>query len=160
MKHKIAVTILVILTIVTVLFIWNNSRKVTDASHSDSAAVAEAVENIVTQNGKKEAGTGWQSILSNIRKAAHAIEFFVFGIEITVLTFIIRKRFTPQELWNILSVSLAIAVVDESIQILSGRGARVQDVLLDFCGATVGFLLTLLIQFIISSCKKKKYKRT
>ncbi|MEG1550746.1 MAG: VanZ family protein, partial [Oscillospiraceae bacterium] len=73
---------------------------------------------------------------------------------------IIRKKFKPQNLWNILSSVLAIAVVDEAIQIFSGRGPAVQDVILDFCGALVGVLLVLLIGFIIASLKgRKKYAK-
>lgn len=156
MKHKIGIAICIVLVVFTVGFIWNNSSKSNTVSHDDSEVVAEKIEQIVTDNGQKEPSDTLSAFLGAIRKAAHAIEFFILGIGLTALTFIIKKRFSPQLLWNILSSSLAIAVIDESIQIISGRGPKVKDILIDFCGAAAGFLLTLFIRFIISSLKKGK----
>ena len=132
-----------------------------EQSRADSKAVAEKIENVITKSDKEEESLITISI-NELRKAAHAIEFFLLGIELTALSFIIKKRFTPQLLWNILSSALTIAVIDEAIQMLSDRGPSVKDVLLDFVGAVIGFLLALFIQFIISSIKKggkKKYAK-
>lgn len=158
MKHKISVAFCVILIILTVGFIWNNSRKPAKQSQADSAAITEKIENVISKDASGDENSFIKLSVAKIRKAAHAIEFFVLGAVLTALTFILKKRFTPQLLWNILSAALAIAVVDESIQILSGRGPTVYDVLLDFCGAVIGFLLTLFISFIISSLKRGKRK--
>lgn len=158
MKHKIAVGICVILIILTVGFIWNNSRKTEEVSNQQSSVVTEKVDKVLSDNNAQASDATFKALMNKVRKAAHAIEFFILGIEISALSFILKKRFLPQSLWNILSSVLAIAVVDEAIQILSGRGPKVQDVLIDFCGAAIGFLLALLIRFIITSCRKGKRK--
>ena len=52
------------------------------------------------------------------------------------------------------------AVLDESLQLLSDRGAMVTDILLDFSGAVCGFaaflLARALARFVAASRQKKK----
>ncbi|MEG0546552.1 MAG: VanZ family protein [Oscillospiraceae bacterium] len=160
MKYKIEVIICSILILVTVAFVWSNSAKTVPESMNDTNIAAKVVEKIADKVDRtdKKKFESYNSFLIYLRKCAHAIEFFVLGAEIAAFSLIIRKKFKPQNLWNILSSVLAIAVVDEAIQILSGRGPSVQDVILDFCGALAGILLALLIGFIIASLKgRKKY---
>lgn len=158
MKHKIAVIICGIIIVLTVSFIWNNSRQPTDESKQASAVVAEKLQQIIPEDSPEEEHSFLSDLKMNIRKAAHAIEFFALGAELAIFSFIIRKRFKPQYLWNILSASLAIAVADESIQILSGRGPKVQDVLLDFGGAFTGILLIFLIYLVVRLFRKRRRK--
>ncbi|MEG1834492.1 MAG: VanZ family protein [Oscillospiraceae bacterium] len=162
MKYKIEVVICSILILLTVAFVWNNSAKTIPESMNDTNIAAKVVEKIADKVDRtdKKKFESYNSFLKYLRKCAHAIEFFSLGAEIAAFSLIIRKKFKPQNLWNILSSVLAIAVVDEAIQIFSGRGPAVQDVILDFCGALVGVLLVLLIGFIIASLKgRKKYAK-
>lgn len=158
MKHKIAVIICGIIIVLTVSFIWNNSRQPTDESKQASAVVAEKLQQIIPEDDAEEEHSFLSDLNMNIRKAAHAIEFFVLGAELAIFSFIVRKRCKPQYLWNILSAALTIAVADESIQILSGRGPKVQDVLLDFGGAFTGILLIFLIYLVVRLFKKRRRK--
>lgn len=48
------------------------------------------------------------------------------------------------------------AFIDESIQLLSGRGAMIQDVWIDLTGVAAGFLLCRLILKIIGNCRRMK----
>lgn len=158
MKHKISVGVCIVLIILTIGFIFNNSRKPVEESNKSSEIVADKITQAV-ENKDNFITTFFQNIVvDNVRKTAHAVEFFVLGIEISTLSFILKKKFKPQSLWNILTAALVVAVADESIQILSARGPKVRDILIDFCGAVAGFLLALLIKFIITSFKgSKKY---
>jgi VanZ family protein len=61
-----------------------------------------------------------------------------------------------QPVINCLSASLAAAVTDESLQLLSARGSQTKDVLLVFCGAVTGMSFILLIYGIIILFKKHK----
>ena len=50
---------------------------------------------------------------------------------------------------------LAVAVSDEFIQYFSGRGSSVVDVVIDFSGATIGFLIIYSIYYFIPAIRKK-----
>ena len=156
MKHKISIAACVLLLAVTVGFVFNNSAKPTAESQQASAAVANKIEQIVQKTDT--GGTKTELVSVNyLRKAAHAVEFFALGLELAVFSLLVgRRKYSFQKLWNVLSVALFVAVADESIQILSGRGPKVRDVLIDFCGAAIGIVLTLLLHYIWISCRKGK----
>lgn len=156
MKHKISIAVCVLLIAVTVGFVFNNSAKPTAESQQAAAVVAETIEEITQKTDTGETQTELVSV-KYIRKAAHAVEFFALGLELAAFSLLVgRRKYSFQKLWNVLSVSLLVAVADESIQILSGRGPKVQDVLLDFCGAAVGIALVLALHYIWISCRKGK----
>lgn len=156
MKHKISIAVCVLLIAVTVGFVFNNSSKPTAESQQASAVVAETIEEVAQKTNSNETQTTLVSV-RYLRKAAHAVEFFALGLELAAFSLLVgRRKYSVQKLWNVFSVSLLVAVADESIQILSGRGPKVQDVLLDFCGAAVGIALVLLLHYIWISCRKGK----
>lgn len=161
MRRKIEIAVCTLLIVLTVGFIWNNSSKPPAESQQVSAAVAEKIGQIAADSRTKAQSSFLDVSVDYIRKAAHAVEFFILGIELTVFSFILRKKLKPQSLWNILSSALAIAVIDESIQILSGRGPKVQDVLLDFCGAVCAAAVVILFYFfVIAIYRRRKHIRT
>jgi len=156
MKHKISIAACVLLLAVTVGFVFNNSAKPTAESQQASAAVADKIEQIVQKTESGETKSELVSV-NYLRKAAHAVEFFALGLELAVFSLLVgRRKYNFQKLWNVLSVALFVAVADESIQILSGRGPKVRDVLIDFCGAAVGIALVLALHYIWISCRKGK----
>ncbi len=156
MKHKAVLTVLIVLIVLTVGFIWNNSRKPEAQSNSDSRVVTDRVERFVKTDAEGENQISYKVLLGKVRKAAHAVEFFALGLEMTALCFVVSKKFSFQKIWNVISAALTVAVTDESIQILSGRGPKVEDILLDLCGASAGILIVLLIWFIALHIKKEK----
>lgn len=82
-----------------------------------------------------------------LRKCAHFFEYFMLGILYFSWIPLLRKKLKNYIIYP-LSFSLATAVADESIQILSGRGPLVQDILLDFCASASAILLSSIILFI------------
>lgn len=147
-----------LLIFLTVAFIFYNSAQPVEESKEKSASVAETIAPKPKEEYEKPAD--WRAFVAHVRKAAHAIEFFVLGLELSALFLAVLHRHSVlQAIWNVLSAALAVAVADESIQILSGRGPKVQDVLLDFCGAAVAMLVSLLIWGCINLCRKQKCKR-
>lgn len=133
MKRKLCIAVCIGCIVLTAAFIFYNSAQPVPESQKASASVADTIASISPNGG--EAPDGWSSFAAYIRKAAHAVEFFVLGTQLSVLFFILFRKHNAQAVWNVLSLALCTAVADESIQILSGRGPKVQDVLLDFCGA-------------------------
>ena len=72
-----------------------------------------------------------------VRKIAHVIEFLVLS---GLLVFCFCGRIAVSG-----GVSFLTAFLDESIQLLSGRGAQITDVWIDLIGVAVGTALGFLI---------------
>lgn len=82
-----------------------------------------------------------------IRKAGHFCEYALLGAEYALC--LGKDRRSLQAVFNCAALGLMTAVADESIQILSGRGPMVTDILLDFCGFGCGFVLLLLMRRVL-----------
>ena len=87
-----------------------------------------------------------------IRKVAHFCEYavlgFLYGIKFR------QGRRNGQWIYNYGMAGLATAVADESIQILSGRGPMVADVLLDFCSFATGFAVLQALAWLMQRWKR------
>lgn len=157
-KQTIATVLLTLLILLTIAFIFENSARREQVSSERSTAVAEAITPIPRDEYEKP--SDWSVFIQHVRKTAHAVEFFVLGLELSALFFfVLKKNGLWQRIWNALSILLAVAVTDESIQILSKRGPKVEDVLLDFCGAAVAAVLALLIYGLVYWRNKRKLHR-
>ena len=79
-----------------------------------------------------------------LRKMAHFAEFGALGLFVCGFT-VNLGRLRGQRLVSLpLLAVLSVAVVDEFIQLLTGRAAMVQDVVLDFAGGFTGLWLVTL----------------
>lgn len=157
MKQKIGIGICLVCILLTVAFIFYNSAQPVPESQKASASVAETIVSVAPNGG--EFFGSWNSFVNYIRKAAHALEFFVLGTELSLLFFAVLQKRGVQAVWNVLTLALLTAVTDESIQILSGRGPRVQDVLLDFSGGAVAMLLFFILFLIVCAVRTATQKR-
>lgn len=154
-KMKVARAACLIAVLLTVAFIFYNSAQPVPDSIEASANVAEQIAAVVPVQDTAENGTNFVQL---VRKAAHAVEFFALGAELSVLFYLLHKRLHIQTLWNTISAALGIAVADEAIQILSGRGPRVQDVLLDLCGALAATALCWMLFGVLYAVRRRKDK--
>ena len=140
--NKAVQAILIVLIIFTIGFIWSNSLKPVHQSNIQSHAVAEKIESITTPNDStKQQNPFIKNLIQNIRKTAHITEFMALGIELSVLSILMNKKNKIQQIWNVFSVGIIIAVVDEALQIISHRGPVVKDILIDSLGLLIGTLL-------------------
>lgn len=151
MKIRHLLCLFAILSLLTVAFIWGNSLKSIPQSSAQSSAVADKVQGIV--DPQKKIDPPVFHIL--IRKLAHVTEFFVLGLFIggftVCLGYELGKRFISMPLL----IVLLIAIGDEWIQVYTGRGSLVTDVLIDFAGALVGLLMAAIAHQIIVKIKRK-----
>lgn len=136
--------ILLAIIVATTVFIWLNSV----VSMEDSAHMSGSL-------------TAWlQEVLHLpisehfLRKTAHFCEYGLLGLE-----YALRKPECRQQFFNAASAGLMTAVADESIQIVSGRGDQVSDILLDFCGFLTGLFLMSLVLFLWDKRKKNAVSR-
>ncbi len=122
----------------TIAFIWFNSF----LGREDSASLSRMIYEWLLSVGIPIPSEHF------IRKLAHFCEYGLLGCELTAL-FWLRSGLRFQSLCNSAFAALLTAVTDETIQIFSGRGSALTDVLLDFSGAVTGILfMSLLIHLI------------
>ena len=92
-------------------------------------------------------------IINNLRKIAHFSEYGVLGIELAIYV----EMLAPCRKRGVIASFLfahATAFIDESLQIISGRGPSIADVWLDMSGFAALFAASLLIAFLIRKIKK------
>jgi VanZ family protein len=150
-KRLTAAAILLLAIIVAVLLlIWGNSLESAPGSQARSLGIVELIEPLL----EPIVGTG--NVTDHfVRKLDHFTEFGVLGALLVLYT-VVRSRLRLQSVVNCLSFSLATAVTDESLQLISSRGSQVQDVLLDFTGAAAGIGFMLLFYSVVTVNRHKR----
>ncbi len=149
-SKKFAIVLDSILILATLCFIWGNSILSKTQSSDGSSRVFATLKPIF------DAVFGEGVITHNIfRKITHFCEFGLLGIEVFALHALLHK-IKPVNLILVLIYGLAVASVDEIIQIFSNRGASVFDVLIDFWGFTTAVLVLTLFTLIIRKIKTRK----
>ena len=137
-------TILVVLLALLPAFIWLHSMMPAE----DSAEESQRVGQFLTPFLELLVGEG--NVTDHlVRKLAHFCEYGALGILAGALLLV--KKESGIFRWSYaLLCALAVAVIDESIQLLAdGRGAQVQDVLLDTAGSLTGLLAVWLIAVLV-----------
>ncbi len=135
MKRKLLIVLLVFL----LAFIWGHSCMPVAASEGESSAVLELLRPLLEPVFGRENVT-----VHLVRKLAHFTEFFCLGC---VLALLLPFRGRGQ----LLAAALALltGLVDETIQLFSGRGSAVSDVWLDFSGAAAAIALLALARLLL-----------
>ena len=151
MKVRHLLILFAALSLLMVAFIWGNSLKSVSESSAQSSAVADKVQSVVDPQHKVE-----PSIFHNlIRKLAHVTEFFVLGLFVGGFTVCLGYERDKRFISMPVLIVLLIAVGDEWIQVYTGRGSLVTDVLIDFAGALAGLLMVAILHQIIVKIKRK-----
>jgi VanZ family protein len=137
--RKLLTGALAALIAATLAFMWGNSLKSRDVSKAQSDNVLPVVEPCL------EIVVGEGNVTEQlVRKLAHVSEYAALGCELALLC-ALRRRVRRQPVLNASSAGLAAAVADEALQIVSGRGPLVQDILLDFAAflTVMAFVLSI-----------------
>lgn len=125
-----------ILLILTLAFIWGHSCM----PITDSAAESGRVTAWLTPLFELFVGQG--NVTDHlVRKLAHFTEFAALGLQLLLLR---REKTWIGALRSVESGFLA-AFFDESIQLLSARGAQISDVWLDTFGAAFGVVVAYMV---------------
>lgn len=129
----------------TAAFILSRSMRGKVASDGESQWVTDLLREIFHSDSISHAF---------VRKLAHFTEFFILGAELSGLLWLERRR-SVQSYLNIWFAGELCALLDETVQIFSGRGPSVADVWLDTAGATCGIFLLLGIRVLCRKCQRK-----
>ena len=122
--------LLVVLIILTLVFIFGNSILDREKSAQESGWVKQLVEPVL------EIVVGEGNVTDHlVRKLAHFSEYTLLGLE--MMAFFGRPTAVTH--------CLCTAFLDESIQILTGRGPSVIDIWIDLAGGVFGCLIAWLI---------------
>ena len=150
-KKKVCVTLLILLILLTLAFIWGNSLLNAETSSKASEEVHGALSGVFDLIFGKDVVT-----TAVLRKLAHFGEFLLLGAEVCLLSVcIFGLKIKPLSCF--LSVGLFVAIIDELLQFISARGPAVTDVLIDFSGfftAYLFFALFYLINYLSKDDKK------
>lgn len=144
-KKRLAFLIIILLVIA---FIFGQSFLDQKTSRKESDKVLETVVRPVY-----EAITGKSELPYDIRDFAHIIEFSVLGFVLAVL---LRDEKFFSGLMRAVSYCGLLALIDESIQYLSGRSPEVVDIWLDILGAVVGAAAAAVFLLLSKGWKRKK----
>ena len=129
--------VLVLLIIASVGFIFYNSALPPEKSSEQSTALGGVIAEIIPP--ETELGGFVQKYL---RKIAHFTEYGLLGIELAVLcVFFTRRKLIS--LCRSFFFAGSVALLDETIQILSKRGPSVIDIWIDIGGYVFFSLFTL-----------------
>lgn len=138
--------ILIVLLILTLAFIWGHSLMPVEVSQQESWWVTDLLTPFL------EPVLGEGNVTDHfVRKLAHFSEYTVLGLELGLL---LAAGWKGRLHAGVLG--FICAFLDESIQMLSGRGDQIIDVWLDLSGAVFGVLLAAFIRFLIRRAKCRK----
>ena len=138
-----------------------------DASNSTSSAqpfvdFAESTVETITGDPDTINATNYSDFVTFIRKAfGHFGLFFISGLLTSLAIYLIFNPFNWSKYWMLIVISLGfgllVASTTEIIQLnVSGRSGEFTDVLIDFSGYITGFLIILLVLFLIIRKQSKK----
>ena len=151
-RNKKAITILSCVIAATLAFIWIHSCMGQEESSEESGFFFEVLCPIL----EIVAGKGNVTELF-IRKLAHFTEFFGLGLELMLFMRLVLIQ-SPKIIRFISAwiFGTLCALIDETIQIFSGRGPMVQDVWLDSAGCFCGVLVMMCGILIVEKRSRKK----
>ena len=128
--------LLLVLLVLILLFIWGQSCLPSALSDRESGSVLDASRPFL----ERLLGEG-RVTMYLIRKLAHFAEYFALGCVASLLFPLSLHR---QALCA--GLCLLAGLLDETIQIFSGRGDQVRDIWLDFAGALAAILIVCLLR--------------
>ena len=152
-KKKIQIITLLVAIFATPAFIFGNSLEPVEKSLESSNGIYDTVKPTL------DAVFGEGKVTSSVfRQSAHFIEFFILGLEVAVLYYVAFDL--KKERWvDLVSAGLFVAVIDESLQMLTDRGPEIPDVLIDYSGYLIAVICIVALTFIIKYIKKKKNEK-
>lgn len=137
----------------TLAFIFSNSLRTPEQSMEQSTAAQGFLAQILPPD--TDLG-GF--VHNNVRKIAHFAEYGILGVEIAIfVAFYLHKRI-KMALMS-LPTAACVALFDETLQHLSGRGPAILDVWIDLGGFALLSLVTYGVIWVVLTVGAKRKNR-
>ena len=149
-KQKVARAILGILILLTLALIFVQSILPPDVANAEADIASDIVEEVIGEDSPAS-----EVAVDNIDKIAHLTEFGLLGLFVSLYVLHFAKRLILSFL-PMIGFASAIAIIDETIQIFSGRTPDTVDALFDVIGFSIISILTYIVFFAIRSAKRKR----
>lgn len=153
MKRNYKLYLSLIILILWIVFIFNNSLQVASISSDQSSFVKEVINLILSYLPFMD---GFELSSFIIRKLAHMFEFFILALlsfNVIIQTRYYKKTYDYEIVLIQLLFCLLIAGVDETIQVfVPGRAGMFSDVLIDLSGSLIMVML-IKISYLIRGYK-------
>lgn len=132
------------------VFIFYLSNQPASQSRELSMAITENISTAI-ETVSPAAETSVEELHTSIRKTAHFLVFLLLGV--ATASVVKRKRtLTIRSAAAALGICIVFALLDEAHQLfVEGRGAEMEDVLIDSIGAAVGIGLYGLVKRFLGS---------
>ncbi len=164
--HAAAIFAVALLVLANLTMIFGFSTENREDSGSRSRAVAVLVARVLNPDFDELSSIEQEAVVDSlhgaVRKTAHFLEFALLGCLTASLVRLIWLFFARSlPLWQTAGIPslfcLLTAASDETLQIFTGRGPAVKDVLIDFAGALCGVLfLHLAVWLILAVSRSRK----
>lgn len=155
--------------LVLVVFIWcififynssQNGNKSNERSFNIVNSIRDKYRNLKGEStkdyGKLPQNSSQEKINLFIRKNAHAFEYCILSVIVTILLFSFGFKGRGAIVY-ILFICLLYAVLDEFHQMyVPGRTSLVSDVLVDFLGANIGMWGSYFVYYVLLKNKNKR----
>ena len=145
-----------ILLICNLLFIFGNSLLDGSSSLEVSQKAEKAIESVVgkdIENDPEEVRLYGKTFNNFLRKCAHVAEFFTLAVLWCVCTQPLKGAARPLSL---LLMGIGVPLLDETLQLFTGRSSLVKDIWIDVAGYTAGAVLMLAAEAIYRLVRKKR----
>lgn len=137
--------LLILLIVATIAHAFYQSSLPVKESVQQSDKVGEIIEEIIPPETKPG-----EYVQENLRKIAHFTEFFMLGLWCSLYVLLFLRR--AGGFIALIPFGMIMALLDETVQIFSKRGASVTDVWIDVFGYVTAvaavFLVLLAVLFV------------
>ena len=158
LKERSAEMTLIFFAVVTffiMMFIFSNSLETSEISASKSEQISEKIQEVVDSHKTISIYTFHRTI----RKFAHLAEFSLLGIGIGGIFLSVYLRKGKKYISLPILIGLSIGIFDEFLQSFTTRKSLISDVLIDFGGVLIGFLIIILTYIVINKIINKRQNK-
>lgn len=138
------------------LFIFSNSLEASEISASKSGAISEKIQEVVDSNKTISIITFHRAI----RKVAHLAEFSLLGLGIGGIFLSVYLQKGKKYISLPILIGLSVGIIDEFLQSFTTRKSLISDVMIDFVGVLIGFLIFFTLAFFINKIRIKVNNKT
>ncbi len=149
-KKRILLFILISLCLCSVVFIFYNSLLPPSESSEQSDAVGGFIESILPEGAPIT-----EFLVENVRVAAHFAEFFALGSFVALILVFFSCRPIILAVPSV-AAGIFVGLLDETVQIFSGRGPEIFDVWVDAFGYFTATAVVISVYFVIALVRRKR----